>query len=102
MDFEERIEIDAEREQQRRKRHPRESRVAKFQEEEWQRYVERRDEKETVEAHSIFEPLQIGLHGLRSAGAKRVLHLVLKLLLASELLMRLRIALPGEGGGNAV
>ena len=33
MDFEERIEIDAEREQQKCQRHPRESRVAKFQKE---------------------------------------------------------------------
>ena len=102
VDFKEWIEVDAEREEQERERNPQKSKVSQPGEEERKRNIQRREKKESVESHAIFQPLQIRPDGLRAAGAKRRLHLVLKLLLAREFQMRLRIGLPGERGGNAV
>src|SRR5580698_8733228 len=102
MDLEEGIEIHAEREERQCQRHPQEARLAKLQQEERQRYIQRREKKESVVTDAISEPQQIALDGFRPAGAKRRLHLVLELLLARDIQMRLRVRLPGKRRGNAV
>src|ERR1700722_9216674 len=102
MNLKERIEVNAQSEKQERKDDPGEAPLAQAGEEEWKRDIQRREKKETIETDAIFEALQICLEGLRSAGPKRRLHLVLELLLAREFEMGDRIRLPGERGRHAV
>src|SRR5579864_1405818 len=69
--------------------------------EKWERDIQRRQKKEAIEAHAIFQARQIGRHGFGPI-AKRKLCSIFELLLRSQFTMRHSVGLECQRSRDAV